>query len=294
LPNHRTRLLPDRRVLWAAFDLNWEKLIMIHIASHARTLTFAVGLLVGASASAAPVLWVGDSAGNLGTVDVATHQVKVIGNMGHVMTDIAFDPKGNLFAINTDSLYAVDRNTASATLIGHTGGSFNSLVFDAAGTLYTASTALFSVNTATGRTTRIGNGSSAYFSSGDLAFIDGNLYLSVLGTSSSKDSLFRLNTATGYGTRVGSIGYTSVFGLATDNNIDLYGMSGTRVLDIDVETGAGSTLFDYQGHGLLAAYGTAFLTEATHPVPEPETYAMILSGLAMIAFTVKRRTRSQA
>ena len=71
------------------------------------------------AASAAPILWVDDSSGNLGTVDVATGTVHVIGNTGHILTDIAFDPSGNLFGITFGQLFRIDKNTAAATLIAH-------------------------------------------------------------------------------------------------------------------------------------------------------------------------------
>jgi hypothetical protein len=251
-------------------------------------LTFVASLWVGATFAAAPTLWVADVDGRLGTVDLASKQVTVIGDMGHVMTDIAFDPAGKLFGVGFLGLYRIDPQTAASTLVGDLGGSFNSLVFDAAGRLYTAGNALYSVNPSTGAASLIGKGGYGYASSGDLAFVGGKLYLS--SSASAKDSLVQLNAANGVGTRIGSIGYNYVYGLATDNNVDLYGMSDTRVLDINPATGAGTTLFDYRGHGLGMAYGTAFLTEAAAPVPEPQTYAMILSGLAMIAFVARRRS----
>lgn len=34
-------------------------------------------------------------------------------------------------------------------------------------------------------------------------------------------------------------------------------------------------------------------TSVTSPVPEPETYAMILAGLGLIGFSVRRRNRSE-
>ena len=43
-------------------------------------------------------MYVDDSNGRLGTVNVATGAVNLSGSMGTVMTDIAFDPKGHLLA----------------------------------------------------------------------------------------------------------------------------------------------------------------------------------------------------
>ena len=101
---------------------------MKHLLS---SIILSVTLVLSWSASAAPLLWVGDSAGRLGTVDVATGDVNVIGNMGVVMTDIAFDSSGNLWGISFDNLYSIDKNSGSITNIGAhniVGGSKNSLV----------------------------------------------------------------------------------------------------------------------------------------------------------------------
>lgn len=246
------------------------------------------GLMCG-SAAAAPILWVGDSDGTLGKVDVATGTATVVGQMGAVMTDIAFDPSGNLWGITFGQLYRINAGTAQITLIGNMGGgSKNALVFGADGTLYAAGGgSLSTVNTTTGAATLVGSG--AYSSSGDLAFIAGQLYLSSAG-----DNLFQINTTTGAGTLVGPIGFGSVFGLATDNNVDLYGITGTSVIGINTTTGAGAFLVNYAGTTLGAAFGSAFLSEAgggNGTVPEPSGLALFGLGLAGL-YLGRRSSRS--
>lgn len=254
----------------------------------ALTVVFTIAVLAAmlcSEVSAAPVLWVGDGDGTLGTVDVATGTATVVGQMPVTMTDIAFDPSGNLWGITFTQLYQINPTTAAATLVGNLGTSANSLVFGADGTLYTANSSLFTVNTSTGAASLIGGG-GRYGSSGDLAFIGGNLYLSSVG-----DNLFAINTATGVGTLVGPIGFSSVFGLATDNNIDLYGITGTNVLGISTATGAGTILVNYAGTSLGGAFGSAFLSESGGDggsggggtVPEPSGLALLGMGLAGLA-----------
>jgi len=246
----------------------------------------AYAALVGSlytGVSAAPVLWVGDSDGTLGTVDVATGAATVIGEMPVTMTDIAFDPSGNLWGISFNGLYRIDRHNAATALIGNFGPSLNSLVFGADGTLYAASTELYTLNTSTGAATLVGTGGG--YNSGDLAFAGGNLYLTSLG-----DNLFTLDTATGAGTSVGPIGFSSVFGLATDNNVDLYGVTGTDVIGIDPATGDGTLLTDYAGTDLGAANGSAFLSEAgASAVAEPHVLALL--GFALVGFWLQRRRK---
>jgi hypothetical protein len=198
--------------------------------------------------------------------------------MGVTMTDIAFDPSGNLYGITFGSLYKINPTNASASFIGNLNTSANSLVFDISGTLYTANSSLYTVNTATGATTLVGSGGGSYSSSGDLAFIGGNLYLS----SSPGDKLVKINTSNGSGALVGNIGFSSVFGLASPNGTDLYGLAETNVLKIDPVTGVGSIAVNYGGHGLGAAFGSAFLSEAVPQVPIPG--AVWLFGTGLIAF----------
>ena len=248
---------------------------------------------VSASALAAPLLWVGDSGGTLGTVDVATGNVNVVGAMGATMTDIAFDPNGNLYGISFSNLYSINKTTGAASLIGAhniTGGSKNSLVFDAAGTLYAANNSLYTLNTGTGASTLVGNGGSPYSSSGDLAFIGGDLFLSS-GGGVGGDKLVELNTATGAGTDVGNIGFSAVYGLATDNNVNLYGLTGTRVLGVNTATGAGTELVNYSGQGLGTAWGSSFFSEAGATVPEPSTLSILGLGLTGLAFASRKKSK---
>lgn len=252
-----------------------------------KLAALTAGLLLSGVASALPTMWIGDSAGRLGTVDVATGNVNVIGSMGQSMTDIAFDPTGNLFAISFGSLYRINTSNAQASLVGNLGTSLNSLVFDSSGNLYGANNALYKINTTTGAASLIGNGGDQYSSSGDLAFVGGQLFLS----NSYGNNLTQLNVANGVGHNVGGIGFGAVYGMATNDNVNLYGMTGTNVIAINTLTGAGTQLINYGGQGLGEAWGTAFVSEA-QPVPEPETYAMMLAGLAGLAWVAKRRQQA--
>lgn len=246
-----------------------------------RNIAAAAALVVaslGQGAMAAPVLWVSDGDGTLGTVDVATGAATVVGQMSQVMTDIAFDSSGNLWGITFGQLFKINSTTAATTLVGNLGTSLNSLVFGADGTLYSANNSLWKINTSTGVASLIGSG-GGYTSSGDLAFIGSQLFLTATGGAS--DRLFDLNEATGAGTFIGNLGVSSAFGLATDNNINLYGVAGQGVYSINTGTGAASFLNNYAGTSLGAAFGSAFFSEAGAPVPEPGTIA--LTGLALLA-----------
>lgn len=264
---------------------------MHRLSAYLRKPILIACLAIAANANADPVLWVDDSSGKLGKVDVSTGAVTLVGTMGAVMTDIAFDPSGHLYGITFGALYSIDAATAATTFIGNLGTSLNSLVFSSIGTLYGANSSLYTINTATGVASLVGNGGASYSSSGDLAFVGGNLFLT--STIPQGDSLIELNTATGAGSLVGSIGIGRVYGLATNDNVSLYGVAGTSVYAVSTATGAGTLLVNYGGHGLGTANGTAFFSEAVPPVPEPGTYALMLVGLGVLGYVGARKSQGQ-
>ena len=131
-----------------------------------RSVALLILLLVASVSNAAPILWIDDSAGRIGKVDVATGNATLVGNSGAALTDIAFDPNGNLFGISFSSLYSINTSTGAASLIGSGfPASMNALTFSSTGTLYgaaTGSNGFYTINPTTGAATLVGNiGSSS-------------------------------------------------------------------------------------------------------------------------------------
>ncbi|MFI3185112.1 MAG: hypothetical protein QX198_03955 [Methylococcaceae bacterium] len=220
-----------------------------------------------------PNLFIGDVQGNLGTVNVATGNVHVIGNMGHRMFDIASDPVGNLYGITATDLYSIDRNTGISTWIGSLGiNDANALVFALDGILYAAGfagTQLYVVNKSTGQAKAIGTIGAGFTSSGDMAFNGGNLYLAAVG-----DQLVKIDLTNTLNSRaIGNMGFHDVFGLATGDDGVLYGTAGTQIFSIDTATGAGTFIYDYRGQGLTntgGATGTPSLESAPLIIKQPD------------------------
>jgi len=239
------------------------------------------------TAQAAPTLWVSTGGAGLATVDVATGATSFIGSTGVALTDMPFSPTGDLFGISFSSLYRVNSSTGATTLVGGLGsvsGTANALVFGSDGTLYMAGSSLYTVNTLTGTASAIG--SIGYQSGGDLAFIGSDLYM-----ASSGNQLIQLNVTTGTGSLVGNLGVANMFGLATPDNVDLYGVAGQSVYLVDTGTGAATLQSTFAPTLSGGAFGLAFLTEAGGSVPEPNTLA--LAFLALLGTAVARRgTRS--
>ena len=195
---------------------------------------------------------------------------------------------GNLWGINGgNQLFSINSTTAAATLVGSTlTGFINSLVFGPGGVLYAAGSNLYSLNTSTGVGTQIGAG-NGYNSSGDLAFVGGTMYLS--SDPSANDSLWSIDLTTGQGINIGAIGANAVFGLATPDNVTLYGLSGQTVLAINTLNGAGTAVVNYSGGGMTAAFGTAFFTEAGAPIPEPSALSLVAFALLGLGWASKRQ-----
>lgn len=286
----------------ATLSLNLETLMSLACFSKSAIVALALGC-AALSAHAAPILWLSTGAPShqLATVDVATGRTSVIGNTidtfdrSILLTDIAFDPTGNLFGISFDNLFSVNTITAAVTRIGRLGttsegaeprlgpieGNATGLVFAADGTLYMAGSTLYKVDTHTGLSTAVGSG-IGFQSAGDLAFIGGELYM-----ATSDHRLVKIDTTTGVGIDIGPIGVTNVFGLATPDNVTLYGMAGQTVFTIDTRTGAAGALVSFDPALVSSAAGGAFRSEAGAPISEPASLALV--GLALLAAGAARR-----
>ncbi len=242
----------------------------------------ALSISIAQSTFAEPILHIHDGSNRLATIDIGSGEINQIGQMGNdTITDIAFDPDGNLFGLSFTQLYEIDVLDAHATPIGPHGIPFgNALVFNSDGTLYAAgatSTLLYTIDTATGESNE--QGEIGFTSAGDLAFNDGHLFL-----SSNSNELIQIDLTDTTGSAIGFLGFVGVFGLATDDTGVLFGVSGTQIFEVDTTTGAGSLVLDYSGNGLGPAFGTSFVAEA---IPEPATLVLLLAALLA---TKTRRT----
>ncbi len=234
-------------------------------------------------------MYVHDSAGNLGTVETDTGAVNLIGNMGSVMTDIAFDPSGNLYGVTFSGLYSIDATTGASSFIGNHGVSgANALVFGTGGTLYTAgfsTTNLYSLDVGSGASTLLGN--MGFSSAGDLAFVGSDFFLSAgNGSLVSVDLGNPTNSSS-----IGSFGVSNVFGIATDELSQLFAVGGTTIYNVDPLTGAASGGVSFAGQGLGQAFGQSFFAESgadpdddpnPSEVPLPASALLLMGGLGLL------------
>ncbi len=83
-----------------------------------------------------------------------------------------------------------------------------------------------------------------------------------------------------------SVGADTIAGNADDAKLGGFWALGSAAMP-SVALGAGA--YYYKVSGKIATNGTYSLGSALTPVPEPETYAMMLAGLVAVGFLARRR-----
>jgi hypothetical protein len=119
-----------------------------------------------------------------------------------------------------------------------------------------------------------------------------DFYTFTLGSSSSLASTVVANNNPGHiiGGQYALLSYGTdgVKGTADDGTLGLWSFDGTTgSTSHTVSAGPGS--YYYAVFGLTAGPAVYSITSAVSPVPEPETYAMLLAGLGAMGFVAARR-----
>lgn len=281
----------------------------------AMALLAALGVSAAHSVVAGPVgysAW--DLVGNdrLVSVDLMSGVATSIGS-GIGFTDVdglAFSASGVLYGVddNTNSLIRINTTTGVGTAIGSGFGSgFNDMGLAFVGnTLFMAATntsgstgRLYTVDTTLGTATVVG------------AFADG-LKIRSLGASGSElfgwsniDTLVKINTATAAYTTVGPFGFATPTG--GQDGMDVDPATGTiwaiseeenRTYTLNGSTGLASiqaTSLTCDGNPCLdVPNDVGFNSLAIAPVPEPESYVLMLAGLGVVGLLGRRRKATLA
>jgi hypothetical protein len=183
-----------------------------------------------------------DNIGNVLDVRLPSGITKVIGSSGVGLTDIALAPDGRLFGVDFGSASEIDPTTGLATpLSTFTSWSINAMDAAPDGTIYVAGgPSLYTLDLASGTLVLVMSFNQGQ-SSGDLAFVNGRLLLTVSGYAPN-DYLVELDPVAQTSRIVGDTGYYCIYGLAAFGST-LYGMTCTgQVLSLDTDTGKGTVL----------------------------------------------------
>jgi hypothetical protein len=244
------------------------------------------------SASAQNLLYITDINGKVGTVNLTTDSVTVLGSSGVVLHDIGFTSNGSLYAATSTSLYSMNSTNGSTTLIGSFGGAGNNLINGLVGdgseliaTSYSTNK-LYAVDVSPLSTTAF-SGTLNGVSNGDATFgANGALY-DILTNGDLDKTTISGTTITS--TIIGATGDKSVSGMATSSTGQVFAISGTEIYTVDLNTAALTPFLNYAGHGLSTVTGAAIASSGMLVVPEPGNVALLLAGVAGLALYHKRR-----
>ncbi len=244
-----------------------------------RKAVLVVALLVALTSLASADVFLEDPGAVLWKGSSPTGSFGVVGSTGVQMVDIAFTPDGTLWGVaqnnNFNDLYTINPQTGVSAFVNTMGlGSVNALTSDPSGQLYAADGPDIYMISNIGVETLFAYG--PYQSSGDLEYINGNLYL----TSKPGDQLYKIPISSPNSpVLVGSIGFSDVYGLAYVNGV-LYGYTGSgQIISIDITDGTGT----------LVGTGPGTWGATSSPAPEPGSLLLLGSGILGVGGFVRRR-----
>ena len=245
-----------------------------------------LGLLLASFAAQAGTFYGTDSGGQLITISPTNAATVAIGpNSAKQLVGAAYNANtGTLYVRDFNNLYTADQGTGALTLVGASGNGITALTFNAGfSALYSVDQGnggFYRVNPASGAATFVGlSGMSTPL--GLSTNSAGVVYAGTIG-----GGIYTVNLATGAATLVyadvtGGDGLTEI---AFDGSNQLYGITlgADNLIKIDLGTGGSSIV----GHvPYRDVRGLAFVGA----VPEPETYALLLAGLAVVGMVARRR-----
>jgi hypothetical protein len=192
-------------------------------------VTDATGALLQVSPYGAPTVTIAASNGN-------THfDVAILGS--------------RWFVINPNNRIAELTPMTNTQITSFQSPSANSLGAGPDGKLYAASTTVYRIDPDTGASTALGQLPAGYSSSGDIAFLNGRMFVSADGPCGG--ALVEFDTAAGTGTLLGGDGLGCVFGLAAAGGVLFVLNCDGKVGTFDPDTGEARTLSTPQ----ISVYG---------------------------------------
>ena len=181
-------------------------------------------------------------------------------NGGDTLQDIDTHPDGTLYGVSFSGLFRYDPSNDRWVKVGDFGidvGDPNGMAIDLGGTvLVTSQTNVYTVDTATGRATFLGDMMGDFYSSGDCVVNKYDTLFMTSKTTGSPDSLVLINRETGIAEEIGSVGFERVFALTAAWG-ELWGLTAQgELITIDERTGAGTLIETFDGVRFFGAAST--------------------------------------
>jgi len=267
---------------------------------HGRVVPAAIACLsagwlwlgISSTANADPMAYVTIRGGNFGTIDLTTGSFSLLGNSGQSLAGLGVingTLYGTSFLVPNGTLYTINQANGALTAVGSSTITYSGLGSTTTG-LFALSTGgvIYSINPASGAATLIGATGLVNGSIGALSVNSNSLYFS------NDTNFYTLNTATGAATLIGPLGDSiSLGGLVLESGT-LYGGEDSPSLLVDTvsqTTGAATTGPGVTGTGSGEFFGLAPLLPSPPPaVPEPATFSLLGSGIAMLAMLRRRKS----
>jgi hypothetical protein len=199
-----------------------------------------------------------------------------------------------MYGTTFTGLFSINSATGHATSIGNyaNGVQMNALVGNGTGLLGAA------FNTNSIYTIANPATSATFTSTGVRAPAAGDLAFSgatlyEVAVRNGVDALLNVTTNTFVGNfTIGNSTESNVFGLV-DDGTTMFAVQGTDIYTVNLATGALTLDSNYANNrGLGAAIGAAFVSENVAAVPEPSTWAMMILGFCGVGLMAYRRKLS--
>ncbi len=179
-------------------------------------------------------------------IDLPSGELRRVGMFPVSLNDIALAPDGTFYGASTEvgGLVRVDYVSVTYEIVAPVFGSFNALDVGPDGTLYgAADDVVYAFDLASGAAREVARLPPGLLSSGDLAFVEGRLYVSAFrDVADLDDTLVGVDLGSGRSVAIGRIGHDCVWALAPLGPT-LYGLTcNGQLLELDLGTGRGREL----------------------------------------------------
>lgn len=187
--------------------------------------------------------YISDDTGRFYRVDPNTLAITLIGSQPFLFKDVGVAPDGTLYGVTDTQLYRIDKTTGATTFVADLSLTHaNSFAFSPTGEAYISQRGddnLYRLNVETGETTLVGSTGLGFGGNGDLAFLNGDLYLAHSG-----GGLAKLDPQTGEAISDVNIPPSGIFAMLATNG-RLIAFLDSAAYFVDPTTGALTLAVDY-------------------------------------------------